>query len=101
MKEIAKDLKCILTRQGIEIWIEEEKVKELAKILVNSTNSMFIKYDGRLINTADITGIFTPQDMEDYTRRKNGQWKDKSGEWKDRFEKEDDPLKTFFNSVKI
>ena len=101
MNKISKKLVCLVMRNGIEIWLESERANNLKQVLVNQKESKFIDYDERIINTADITGIFTPQDMEDYTRRKNGQWKDKSGEWKDRFEKEDDPLKTFFNSVKI
>ena len=39
---------------------------------------------GRSINTADCTGVYLPEDMQDLTRRKNGQWKCKENYWHDK-----------------
>lgn len=99
MKELSKELVCLLMRQGVEVWMEKERANNLKALLVSIKESKFIDYDGRLINSADISGIFTAQDMEDYTRRKNGQWKTSGGIWKDRFEKETDAdlLKSILN----
>lgn len=90
MKEVSKNLVCLLMRNGIEIWLEKDRADNLVTALTAIKESKFINYDGRLINSADVSGLFTPQDMEDYTRRKNGQWKTSGGTWKDRFEKETD-----------
>jgi len=87
MKELSKNLKCIVLRNGIEIWKEEERLNDLIKKLSFNQKVGFIKIDGELINSADIIGIFSGQTMEDYTRRKNGQWKCKYGNWHDKGEK--------------
>ena len=83
-QEISKQLVCISLRNGIEIWLEEEKAENLKKILANSKESKFINIGKETINTADIVGIFTPQTMEEIIRRRSGQWKDKYGKWQDR-----------------
>ena len=85
-QEITTNLMCIVMRNNIIIWIEKERAEKLYHILPTITQSKFIEFDGRMINTADISGIFTPQDMEDYTRRKNGQWKCDKGNWHERKE---------------
>ena len=85
-KELSKNLMCILIRGGIEIWAEEEKVKNLQRILENSSESKFIGLENETINTADITGIFQAKTMEDLTRRKNGYWKCKYNVWHKRGE---------------
>ena len=81
--EISKKLMCILMRENLEIWIEEEKLEPLMAML---ETRRFIKIENRVINTADISGIYPASDMEDRTRRKNGQWKDEEGIWRNRGE---------------
>ena len=83
-QEITKKLMCIILRNGIEIWGEEDKIKNLQVILKNTKESKFIELGEETINTADITGIFLAQTMENITRRKNGQWQDKNGQWQDK-----------------
>ncbi|MDD4411782.1 MAG: hypothetical protein PHO58_04730 [Bacilli bacterium] len=85
-QEITKPQKCIVMRNGAEIWIDEDKANELEIILANLKESKFIFSDGRTFNTADISNILLPEDMEDITRRKNGQWKCKYGHWHERGE---------------
>ena len=87
MNKLTKNLKCISIRNGIEIWIDSEKVKILQKKLETIKSSIFINYDGRTINTADITGIYKAIDIEEMKRRKNGQWQCKYNNWHDRNEK--------------
>jgi hypothetical protein len=82
-QEITKNLMCVLMREGVEIWIEEEKLEPLMGML---ETKRFIKIDGRVINVADISGIYPAVDMEDRTRRMNGQWKDENGIWRNRGE---------------
>ena len=79
-KEISKKLKCIVMRNSVEIWKEEERINDLIQGLVSGKKVGFIKIDDEIINSVDIVGIFTAQTMEDLTRRKNGQWQ-KDGKW--------------------
>jgi hypothetical protein len=85
-QEITKPQKCIVMRNGAEIWINEDKVNQIEEILGNLKESKFIFLDGRTFNTADITNILLPEDMTDITRRKNGMWKCKYGHWHEKFE---------------
>ena len=80
-KTITKNLRCVLLRNGVEIWAEEERMAGLIQTIQNIKESKFVSYDGEIFNTADITGIFTPATMDDYTRIKNKQWKCKRGTW--------------------
>lgn len=74
-------------RNGIELWAESERLSNLINALQSIKESKFIEYDGQLINTADITGIFNADVMSDFTRKKNGQWKCSYGTWHDKGEK--------------
>lgn len=83
-KELTKNLMCILMREKAEIWIEQEKLESLMDML---EKQRFIRIGKEIINTADISGIYTAETMEDITRRKNGQWKCKEGNyWHDKGE---------------
>ncbi len=74
-KQITENLMCIVIRGGLEIWLEEKKIKNLQKILSQGRESKFIELDEETINTADITGIFTAQTMKEFAHRKSGEWK--------------------------
>jgi len=78
---ISKELRIICLRSGIEISIEKDRADALLSLM---EQRKFLLIDGRLINTADIVGIFTPADIEDSNRRKNGQWQDRKGQWHDK-----------------
>jgi hypothetical protein len=82
MNEISKNLRCVLLRSGIKIWIEQEKEATLKKMIEQGVK--FIEYEGQYINTADITGIFTPDKMADLTREKNGEWHCRFRRWHSR-----------------
>ncbi len=81
-QELSKNLRCVLLRSGIKIWIEQEKEEPLKKLIEQGVK--FIEYEGQYINTADITGIFTPDKMADLTREKNGEWLCKWNKWHER-----------------
>lgn len=78
---LSKKLYCIQMRSGVEIWIEGESLERLNATLDNLRGSTFISFEGRRFNTADLVGVFTAQDMENATRRKNGQWQCVVGNW--------------------
>lgn len=75
MNELANKQKCLIQRNGVQIWLDDEKAEKLQSILSAITEHKFIQFDGRTINTADCTGIYLPVDMNDMVRRKNGQYK--------------------------
>ena len=81
MNEITTSEMCIVMRNGIEIWIAKERAIKLQAVLKNLSVNKFIDFDERSINTADILGIFNPQDMDLHTRRKNGGWQCGKGRW--------------------
>ena len=85
-QDLAKKQKCILMRSGIEIWIDEEKADAIESILLNLKESKFIIIEGRTFNTADISNILFPIDMEEQAHRKNGEFKCKYGNWHAKFE---------------
>src|SRR3990167_2572302 len=88
MNELSKNLLAIVMRNGVEIWLEEERANNIMTALAAGGGTKFVKVGGEFINTADVLGIFTPETMEANTRRKNGQWQCRiAGTWHDRKEK--------------
>lgn len=79
-QELTKNLKCVILRNGIEIWLEAERLNNL-KTSLKTNPKGFIEIDEEMINSADITGIFTALTMEEFSRRKNGEFKCKFGNW--------------------
>ena len=87
MNEITNKTKCLLTKQGIEIWITPEKVKEISKLI--NTNIRAIEIEGQIIGIDNITGggIFDAEYIYDQRKRKMGQWQcDYCKIWHPRFE---------------
>lgn len=82
-KELSKSLFCVLMRNGVEIWMESERVEKLQALIENISGTKFINFDSQTINTADILGIFSAETMDEHTRRKNGQWKCENNFWHD------------------
>lgn len=85
-KELTKKQMCLYMRNGVMIWIDEDNVKKLEKVLQSITGHKFVLFEEQTINTADVVGIFSPEAIEDLTRRKNGGWKCKKGNWHDKGE---------------
>jgi hypothetical protein len=87
MTQLAKQQVCIVMRNGLEIWIDQDKYDKLKQIITQS-NLKFVNFDKRVINLVDVIGIFLPEDMDALTRRKNGQWQcQKASQWHDKGEK--------------
>jgi hypothetical protein len=87
MNQLSKNLSCIYIRNGIEIWIEDDRAETLRNVLKSPNAPQFIEYENRIINRADLVGIYSALDMENMTRRKNGEWLCKSNTWHGRGEK--------------
>ena len=59
-----KVYKIMSMRNGVKIWLEEEEEKGLKKALIDSgSEHKFIEVGGRIINTADLQGIFCEEDF--------------------------------------
>jgi len=79
-KEMSKKLMCIVMRNGLEIWKEEDRLIELQRALENNKIG-FIRVDGNLINSVDIMGICDAKTMNNYQKGKQGTWKCDWGKW--------------------
>lgn len=85
--ELSKSLVCVSMRNGVEIWVENERAETLQNVLGGITQHKFIRFGDQTFNTADIVGVFQASTMEAATRRKNGQTQCKEGVWHDKGEK--------------
>lgn len=87
MNEISKQLMCVMMRNNVELWFEDETIKNLKALLLGGSPPQFILApSGQVINRVDIVGIFTPLDLEEHNHRKNGQWKCVAGTWHPKFD---------------
>jgi hypothetical protein len=84
-QELSKNLVCLLTKTGVEIWMEEDRAANIKKVLREGAE--WLDFDDKFISKTDISGFYPAYDMEGRTRRKNGEWKCRYNEWHDRFKK--------------
>lgn len=70
-------------RNGIEVWMDSEKALRIGSKLEKGAKGL-LKAEDRYLNSVDIIGIFSAADMDEQTRRKNGQWKCKHDTWHDK-----------------
>jgi hypothetical protein len=89
MREVDVPRKCIVLRNGYEIWLEVERADRMEKLLSNVDCPRFVKIGDILVNTADISGIFPPEGMKEKQMRDRGYWKCQHGIWHDKRDKED------------
>ena len=83
---LVKKQMCVLMRNGNQVWMPEEKARQLGEMLVDNTDRQFISFNGEYFNTASVDQILTTEAMEEYTRRRNNEWKCKKGNWHSRGE---------------
>jgi hypothetical protein len=81
MNELTKKIMCIKMRDGVELWIEDDRIDNLKSYLKSLTGTKFIEIGSEMINSADITGIYEATTMAEVVRRRNGEWKCKKGNW--------------------
>jgi len=77
-QELTKEQVCIITQNRAEIWMDKDKLPMILAAIRNETG--LIEINGNYINPKHIE-ILTAQEMENITRRKNGQWQCKWGKW--------------------
>ena len=83
--EIANKQKFVLMRNGIEVWADLEKAERLETDLATGLKGC-VRFEGRSLNTVDIIGVFLPEDIQNLTRRKNGEWQCEQSRWHKKFE---------------
>lgn len=88
--ELTKSLMCISMRNGVNIWVENDRIENLKQVLRTLNVSKFIDLGDQMINSADITGIYDAATMADRQMEKRGHWKCKHGVWHDGRDKGDD-----------
>ena len=84
-KEISKELVCLITMNKSEIWIEKDKLPSIMSLILENSNN-FIEINGGFVRASQIVEVKTVEQMEEVTRRKNGEWKCKYGTWHKKFE---------------
>ena len=72
---------CIALRDGVEIWLEDERATNLKNVLKSANSSKFVDLGDEIINTADIIGIFKPETMDAKDKKKRGWWLCKYNKW--------------------
>jgi len=85
MNKLTKDLKCILMRNGVEIWAENDSILILLQKIAKEPSRQLLEYNGEFINTVDIIGIYKAKTIDKMKREKRGQWQCKYGNWHDKF----------------
>jgi len=73
-QEITKKNKCLLTREGIEIWIDDIQAEKISQLILTAKENKLIEVDGETISVNSISGIYSAQKIEDLRRKKQGQW---------------------------
>lgn len=86
-KTLSKDLVAVCMMSGVILWIEKERAVKLEQLLKDPGAPKFVEFEGQLLNTSSIEGVYSAQTMDDLQRRKNGQFQCRWGYWHDRGEK--------------
>lgn len=86
MNDLTTKTKCLLTKQGIEIWIDDDQAGKLSKIL-NTSENKIIEVEGQVISVWSIEGIFDGEYIYNQKKIKMGQWQcGYCKRWHSRFE---------------
>jgi len=73
-QEITDKTKCLLTREGIEIWINDNQAEAISQLILIAKDNKLIDVEGETISVNSISGIYSAQKIEELRRRKQGQW---------------------------
>ena len=77
---IVKKQRCLLMRNDIEIWLDDEKANQIGESLAQQPKGL-LKIEDRFVNAVDIIGIFNPKDMQIMQERRRGRWQCKYNTW--------------------
>lgn len=86
-KQIATKQVCVLLKNGIQLWLDEKPAQSFVKDWQSLREHKVMVIQGEAFSSSEIAGVFSPEKMDEYTRRKNNQWKCTHSNWHDRGEK--------------
>lgn len=72
-QEITDKTKCLLTKHGIEIWINDIQAEKISQ-LINTADIKIIEIEGQTISVWSIEGIFDAEYVYRQRKVKAGQW---------------------------
>jgi hypothetical protein len=73
-QEITTKTKCILTREGIEIWITPDEVETISLIMQKAPDSKMIDVGDETIRVDRIVGIYSADKIYEQRKRTAGMW---------------------------
>lgn len=79
--EIVKAQKVIVMKSGMSIFIEAERAAVAEGILASGSGHRFLQIDDQTINSAEIEGIYGPEQYDEIQRVKRGEYKCRWGKW--------------------
>jgi hypothetical protein len=80
-QEITNKTRCLLTREGIEIWITPEQEQKIFRITQDGKNRL-IEIEGENLMTNSISGIYSAEAIKNLRRKKQGWWQcEDCGRW--------------------
>ena len=83
--EITKPMLCILLRSGVEVWVDVEQGGRVKALLQSNEAPRFFELEqGSVVCVSDISGIFSPTEIENYKHLKNHEWVCDYGNWHNR-----------------
>lgn len=82
--EITKKQKVIVLKKGMTFWVDDKRAESLETLLGGVTGHHFVKLDNETINTAEIEGIYTPEQYEQAAKIKQGMWQCPFRKWHER-----------------
>lgn len=86
MHDLTVSSKCIVMRGGMQHWVSDAVAEKVTRAINSGFKGLLeITELGSSINPNDISGIYSPQAMEVFTRQRNGEWQCKHGNWHQKF----------------
>ena len=72
-QEITNKTKCLLTKQGIEIWIDDNQAEKISE-LINKSDVKIFEIEGQTISVWSVEGIFDADYVYRQRKTKAGMW---------------------------
>jgi hypothetical protein len=100
MNKLEKQQKVVLLQDGILFYMDAERADALADAIRPLNFDDQIKFDGRDFTKRMYLGVFLPGDIEEQTKRKNGDWICRIKKWHHRGEQCDCTTMESLNEIK-
>ena len=81
MSEVARIVMVVVCRNGTRFYIEQSRATIVEQELLSPTRPAYIKLDGCLIATNEISMVATPQKVDDLDKQRRGMWQCSHGKW--------------------